>query len=67
MQRLQALREEYGVAERPFEFMVGGLVESKDDIKRWEDAGITRLFSRPWRRSREAVEGLRRYADVALG
>ncbi|MBJ19143.1 MAG: LLM class F420-dependent oxidoreductase [bacterium] len=62
--RLERYREEYGTADRPFEIIVGGEVTSRDDVKRWQEAGVTRLFGRPWTRSREAVEGLRRYADL---
>ncbi len=65
--RIQALRTEYGTEAGDFEMIVGGHLESRDDVKRWEDVGATRLIGRPWRRSREAVDGLRRYADVVLG
>lgn len=64
--RLQRFRHEYGVSDRPFEIIVGGDVSSRDDIKRWEDLGVTRLFARPWNRSREAVDGVRRYAELVL-
>lgn len=64
--RLARFRAEYGVSERPFEVTVGAELASRDDLKRWEDIGVTRLFARPWRRSREAVEGLRRYAERVL-
>ena len=64
--RLQRFRREYGVEDRPFEIIVGGQVTSRDDIQRWQDVGVTRLFATPWKRSREAVEGLRRYAEIAL-
>ncbi len=50
----------------PFEFVIGGAVQSRDDVKRWEDAGITRLVLAPWRRSKEAIDGLRRFADLAF-
>lgn len=47
-----------------FQFCLGGAVTSPDDAKRWEDIGVTRLVFAPWRRSREAVDGLRRFADM---
>jgi alkanesulfonate monooxygenase SsuD/methylene tetrahydromethanopterin reductase-like flavin-dependent oxidoreductase (luciferase family) len=47
--------------------LVGG--ESKAALRRaarWEDLGVTRMIVSPWRRSREAIDGLRRFADLAL-
>lgn len=65
--RLTELRREYGREGRPFEIVVGGDVSRRDDIARWEEAGVTRLISRPWRRSREAVESLERHAEKLFG
>ena len=65
--RLQQLREDAGRADLPFEVTVGGSVRSLDDVRRWEDAGVDRLIVAPWRRSREAVEGLRRFSDLVGG
>jgi probable F420-dependent oxidoreductase len=62
---LRRRREDAGRGGEPFEITVGGPVESVDDIRRWEDAGVDRLMVAPWRRSPEAVDGLRRFADVA--
>ncbi len=58
-------------AERPttepdFQIIVGGAVEAKADVARWEDLGVTRMIVSPWRRSKEAIAGLRRFAQVAL-
>jgi probable F420-dependent oxidoreductase len=64
--RLNELRREHGTADKPFEYVAGGDVRSKDDVARFEDAGVTRLFARPWRSSREAVDGLRRYAEIVF-
>jgi probable F420-dependent oxidoreductase len=46
------------------EVTVGGPIESRDDLCRWEDAGVHRIIVSPWSRSREAVDGLRRFADL---
>lgn len=67
IKRLEELRREFGRSSEPFEVIMGGTVQSKDDIKRWEDVGVTHLISTPWRRTREAVEGLKNYADLVLG
>jgi len=66
IRRLQHFRREFGVEERPFEFIVGGQVERREDLARWEEAGVTRLIAHPWRRSREALDGLRRYAELVF-
>ena len=44
--------------------IVGGRVESRDELARWEEAGVTRMISSPWRRSREALDGIKRYAEL---
>jgi probable F420-dependent oxidoreductase len=64
--RLAELRREYGRESAPFEVIVGATVETRDDVERWRDAGVTRIISSPWRRSREALAGLRRYAELVL-
>jgi probable F420-dependent oxidoreductase len=47
-----------------FQYCLGGPVESLDDVKRWEDLGVTRLVISPWPRSKQAVEGMRRFAEM---
>jgi probable F420-dependent oxidoreductase len=67
--RLRALLAEH---QRPtagdpaFQIIVGGAVESRADVTRWEDLGVTRMIVSPWRRSSEAIDGLRRFADRAF-
>lgn len=65
--RLRALRAEAGRGDEPFEVVCGGTVASRDDLARWEEAGVTRLVVAPWSRSKQALEGLRRFADRILG
>jgi probable F420-dependent oxidoreductase len=62
--KLTALREQAGRADLPFEITVGGPVRSADDIGRWEEAGVDRLIVSPWRRSPEALDGLRQFTDL---
>jgi hypothetical protein len=38
-------------------------VESRADVSRWEDLGVTRMILAPWKRSSDAIDGLRRFAD----
>jgi alkanesulfonate monooxygenase SsuD/methylene tetrahydromethanopterin reductase-like flavin-dependent oxidoreductase (luciferase family) len=64
--RLRALLAEY---ERPvdgFEMVCLGRVNDRDDIERFADAGITRLLVTPWARSSEALDGVRRLAELVL-
>ena len=64
IEKLRALRADAGRADLPFEITVGGPVHSDDDIAAWEAAGVDRLIVSPWRRSREAIEGLRAFSDL---
>jgi probable F420-dependent oxidoreductase len=48
----------------PLEITIGGRVESPDDVKRFEAAGVDRLVVSPWCRSPDALDGLRRFADT---
>jgi probable F420-dependent oxidoreductase len=48
----------------PIEITVGGTVQSPDDVARFEEAGVHRLLVSPWRRSPEAIDGLRRFAEA---
>ncbi|MGQ0826280.1 MAG: TIGR03619 family F420-dependent LLM class oxidoreductase [Actinomycetota bacterium] len=60
---LRGLLAERGRAVDGFEVVVGGPVESPVDADRWAEAGVTRLIVAPWRRSKEAVAGLRDFAQ----
>jgi probable F420-dependent oxidoreductase len=64
IERLRALRDEAGRAGERFEVCLGGQVESAADVARWEELGVTRLVISPWRRSPEAVDGIRAFADL---
>ena len=67
IERLRSLLDEYGRsadADR-FQICLGGAVDSRDDIARWEELGVTRLIVSPWARSKEAVDGLTRFAELA--
>jgi methylmalonyl-CoA mutase cobalamin-binding subunit len=66
VRKLRAFRREAGREAGRFEVTLGGALAGPDDVRRWEDAGVDRLVLAPWRRSREAVEALRRTAEFAL-
>lgn len=60
---LHRLRLEYETADTLFQATVGAELESDDDWKRWQETGVHRVLVAPWKRSRDAVESLRRLAD----
>ena len=62
--RLQQLLSDAGRDPATFQIVLGGGVESLDDVARWEAVGVTRLIVAPWSRSREAIDGMRRFAEV---
>lgn len=65
--RLRELRREAGREGERCEVTLGGSLRQPDDIERWEEAGVDRLVVSPWRRSHEAIDGLRRYAEMIFG
>jgi probable F420-dependent oxidoreductase len=62
--RLRELRGQYGREAASFQICLGGPVTGPDDVRRWEEIGVTRLIVSPWRRSPEAINGMRRFADL---
>ena len=61
---LRALLAAEGRDPATFQFCVGGPVASLDDARRWEEIGVTRLIVSPWERPRDALDGMRRFADT---
>jgi probable F420-dependent oxidoreductase len=68
VERLRALLREAGRADAPFEMTVshGGGELTAEEVSRYADAGVDRVVSLPWRRGREAEEGLQRLAERVL-
>jgi probable F420-dependent oxidoreductase len=64
--RLAELAEEHGRTD-PVQVTLAGDVRSPGDVARYAEAGVDRLLVRPWARSSEAVDSLRRFADEVLG
>jgi len=62
--RLRELLTAEGRDPDDFQYCLGGPVDSPDDVARWSEVGVTRLICAPWRRSREAIDGMRRFADM---
>jgi probable F420-dependent oxidoreductase len=64
--RLQELRAEAG-RSGPFEVSLFGIqIESVDDVRRWEDLGVTRLLVTPFTNPREGVDLLKRFGDEVI-
>jgi probable F420-dependent oxidoreductase len=61
---LRDLLAEYGRESVPFQIVLGGPVRSVDDVRRWEDIGVTRMIVSPWRRSPEAIEAMKEFAGA---
>lgn len=61
---LRELLAENGRDADDFQIVLGGGVDSIDDARKWEELGVTRLIVAPWARSREAIDGMRRFADL---
>jgi probable F420-dependent oxidoreductase len=60
--RLRSWRAEAG--GDPLSITVGGPVDGADDLERWAEAGVDRLIVSPWQRSPDAVDGMRRFAEL---
>ena len=45
---------------------LGARVSSVDDVRRWEDAGATRLLVTPYDNPRQASEGLDRFGEEII-
>ena len=63
---LDEMRKSYGRSDLPFEVIVGARSSLPEDIAALEAAGVTRLIVTPWRRSREALAGIRAFAKQHL-
>jgi probable F420-dependent oxidoreductase len=63
--RMAQLRAEAGRTGVP-EITLGARDASADGLRRLADLGIGRAFVKPWDRGRDALEGIRRFAEQVL-
>ena len=49
--------------EGTVEITMSGRIETEDDLSAYEAAGVHRVFVRPWRRTAEAIDAIRDFAD----
>ena len=61
--RLNELRAAGGREGERFDVTIGATVADPSDAERWAAAGVTRIIVGPWRRSAEALDGLKAFAD----
>jgi probable F420-dependent oxidoreductase len=66
VKELRRLRREAGREKERFEVSLSTTPRDRDEIRRLQDAGVDRVVGAPWPRSRECVDGLRRFADFAF-
>jgi probable F420-dependent oxidoreductase len=64
---LRAYLAEAGRPAGGFTVTVSGAVADRSHIERWEEAGVDRLIVTPWKRSRDAIESMKRFAELAFG
>ncbi len=60
--KLNQLAERSG-RTTPVELTLNGEINRPEDLEPYVSAGVTRLIVRPWRRSSEALDGIRRFAE----
>jgi alkanesulfonate monooxygenase SsuD/methylene tetrahydromethanopterin reductase-like flavin-dependent oxidoreductase (luciferase family) len=65
LKRIEEMRAGAG-RTGPFQVTLGARVASVDDVRRYEDAGATRLLVTPFTNPREAAEGFRRFGDEII-
>ena len=67
LKKLREIARAEGRDPEQLEITTAAEVSTRDELRRYEDLGVTRLVVCPWRRGREAVEGLHRFAEEVLG
>ena len=60
------MSEQAETFDSPFVVTVGANITERDQVRAFEAAGVDRLVVSPWPRSREALDGMRRFADEML-
>lgn len=63
LQELRDVLRAQGRDPDQVQITAGARVSGPDELRQWEDLGVTRLVVTPWTRGREAVDGLKRFAD----
>ena len=65
--KIGEIRAGAGITEKCEVTLGSGPVTSLDDVKRCRDIGVDRMLVSPWKSSREALDGIKEFADTILG
>jgi probable F420-dependent oxidoreductase len=65
IKRIADMRAEAG-RTGPLQITLGARIASVDDVRRYEEAGATRLLVTPFTNPRQAAEGFRRFGDEII-
>lgn len=66
LKKLRELADAEGRDPGQLEIITAADITTPDDLRRWEELGVTRLVVSPWRRGGDAVAGLERFAAEVL-
>jgi len=66
VKKLRELLRAQPAKPQGFTITCSGLADTTDDKKHWEDAGVDRLIVTPWKRSPEAPDSMKRFAEAML-
>jgi probable F420-dependent oxidoreductase len=65
LRALQGFWDDNGRPGRP-QVTLGLSIESGADVRRAQDVGVDRVIVSPWRRTRDAMDGMARFADEVI-
>ncbi|HJT38457.1 MAG TPA: LLM class F420-dependent oxidoreductase [Actinomycetota bacterium] len=66
VKKLTEMLAERGRSRDTFTITCSGLVASPDEAQQWTVAGVDRLIVTPWKRSPEALDSMKRFAEEFL-
>ena len=66
VKKLTEMLGERGRSRDAFTITCSGLVGGRDEAQAWEQAGVDRLIVTPWKRSPEALDSMKRFAEEFL-
>ncbi len=64
--KIAQVRDRHERWNEPFEITVMAEIATRDELARFGEAGVTRVIVAPWKRTREAIDGLRRLAEQVV-
>ena len=67
LQKLRDIAGQEGRNYEELEIITAARINDADELRQWEELGVTRLVVNPWERGREAVAGLEKFARDYLG